>query len=341
MSESHFYTVSPAGQLIRAASATAALSAAEEAGFAWLDFCQPSYEELNALAGPLGLHSLSIEDCLDENQLPKIEDYPENDFMIFNALSYSGKSLAVHEVDLFIGHNFVVTISGRDPANRPVLGDIERAVERDLQSVRLGPAFLLHIVLDQIVDQKFVTVEAIDELLNTSEEAILAEGQTFNPGDLLHLRRDLLTLRKSLFHEREILVKICRKDCLFIGEQAIFVYRDIYDHLARLLEVTETSREIVTSLMEMYLSILNNQMAKAANDTNATVRRLTFITTIFMPLTLLAGIGGMSEWSMMTGPANWRIAYPAFLLAMLALGIGSYFLLRWIEKRGRERDSTA
>ena len=72
--------------------------------------------------------------------------------------------------------------------------------------------------------------------------------------------------------------------------------------------------------MEMYLSMLNNQMTKAANQkTNMTVRRLTFITTIFMPLTLLAGIGGMSEWSMMTGPENWRIAYPAFLLVMIVI----------------------
>ena len=121
------------------------------------------------------------------------------------------------------------------------------------------------------------------------------------------------TLRKSLFHEREILVKICRKDCPFISEKAIFHYRDIYDHLAKFFELTETYRDIVTSLMEMYLSMLNNLMAKVANETNATVRRLTFITTIFMPLTLLAGIGGMSEWSMMTGPENWQIAYPAFL----------------------------
>jgi magnesium transporter len=335
MSESLFYTITPAGQLARAATADAALSAVEAAGFAWLDYCQPSHEELTALAGPLGLHALSIEDCLDQNQLPKIEDYPENDFLIFNTFSYSDNTLAVHEVDIFIGHNFLITVSGQDLDSRPVLRDIEHAVALDLQSVRQGPAHLLHIILDQIVDRKFVTVEAIDEQLNNAEEAILADGQAFNPSELLHLRRDLLTIRKSLFHEREILVKICRKDCLFIGEQAIFVYRDIYDHLAKLFELTESSREIVSSLMEMYLSILNNQMAKAANDTNTTVRRLTFITTIFMPLSLLAGIGGMSEWSMMTGPTNWRIAYPAFVLAMVALGVASYFLLRWIEKRGR------
>jgi magnesium transporter len=74
-------------------------------------------------------------------------------------------------------------------------------------------------------------------------------------------------------------------------------------------------------------------MTKAANDTNVIVRRLTFITTIFMPLTLLAGIGGMSEWSMMTGPQNWRVAYPIFLLAMVVLAVINYFLIKWIEKR--------
>ena len=145
---------------------------------------------------------------------------------------------------------------------------------------------------------------------------------------MLRLRRELLALRKSLFHEREILVKICRKDCPFISDKAIFHYRDIYDHLAKFFELTEAYRDIVTSLMELHTSMLSNLMAKTSNETNATVRRLTFITTIFMPLTLLAGIGGMSEWSMMTGPANWRIAYPAFLLAMAVIGIANYYLLR-------------
>jgi magnesium transporter len=85
--------------------------------------------------------------------------------------------------------------------------------------------------------------------------------------------------------------------------------------------------------MEMYLSMLNNQMTKTSNATNATVRRLTFITTIFMPLALLSGIGGMSEWSMMTGPQNWKIAYPAFLSAMVVIGLANYYLLKWLERR--------
>jgi magnesium transporter len=110
-------------------------------------------------------------------------------------------------------------------------------------------------------------------------------------------------------------------------------YRDIYDHLVRFYELTESYRDIVTSLMEMYLSMLNNEMAKAANETNMTVRRLTLITTIFMPLTLLAGIGGMSEWSMITGPDNWRVSYPAFMLGMVFLGLASYYFLSQLDRK--------
>ena len=199
----------------------------------------------------------------------------------------------------------------------------------------------MHIILDYVVDQKFAAIEALEDELDTVEGAMLADVSSFNPADLIRFRRYLLSLRKSLFHEREILVKICRKDCPFITEEAIIHYRDIYDHLVAFFELTESYRDIVTSLMEMYLSMLNNQMTKAANETNTTVRRLTIITTIFMPLTLLAGIGGMSEWSMMVGPENWRIAYPAFLLAMVVIGFGNYYLLTWLEKRNRRRDRRA
>jgi magnesium transporter len=79
--------------------------------------------------------------------------------------------------------------------------------------------------------------------------------------------------------------------------------------------------------------MINNEMAKTGNETNATMRRLTLITTIFMPLTFLTGLGGMSEFSMMTGSENWRIAYPAFLLAMILIAVGNYLLLRWYDRK--------
>ena len=338
MSESLFYHISEAGELARVATADAALAAAKDGGFVWLHYWETTKKELSNLIEPLGLHPLSIEDCFDENELPKIEDFPRSTFILFNCFDYSNRELSIGEIDLFIGANFLVTVSQRNSENRRLLDDIEHVVETNIESARRGPSFLMHVILDYVVDQKFAAIEALEDELDAVEGALLADVSSFNPAELIRFRRYLLSLRKSLFHEREILAKICRKDCPFIADEAVFHYRDISDHLVRFFELTESYRDMVTSLMEMYLSMLNNQMTKAANETNTTVRRLTIITTIFLPLTLLAGIGGMSEWSMMTRPENWKIAYPAFLLAMVVIGVGDYYLLKWLEKRSRRPD---
>ncbi|HEX7621171.1 MAG TPA: magnesium transporter CorA family protein [Anaerolineales bacterium] len=334
MSESRFYHISKDGAFSKVETLENALEALKGGGYIWLDYNQPQKEDLSVLIEPLGLHPLSIEDCLDEYQIPKMEDYSHNTFILFNAFHYSQGILSVSEVDAFLGGNFLVTVSNQNSHNLSLMENIQRSVENETESARHGPAFLLHIILDQVVDEKFMAIEALEEKLNEGEEVILSDLEHFDPSELMHLRRDLLAVRKSLFHEREILVKICRMDSPFIPDKAIFVYRDIYDHLSKFFELTESYRDLVTSLMEMYLSMLNNKMTKAANDTNITVRRLTLITTIFMPLTLLAGIGGMSEWSMMTGTQNWRIAYPAFLLALVVLGVLNFFVIKWLERRG-------
>lgn len=341
MSESRFYHITQAGILSHVATVDAALAAAKGGGFVWLHYCHTTKDELSKLIDPLGLHPLAIEDCFDENEIPKIEDFPTNTFILFNCFDYSNRELSIGEIDLFIGDNFLVTVSQGDSENPPLIDGIEPIVEANIHNACLGPSFLMHIILDYVVDQKFSAIEALEDEMDTVESTMLDDVSSFNPAELIRFRRYLLSLRKSLFHEREILVKICRKDCPFITDKAIFHYRDIYDHLVGFFELTESYRDIVTSLMEMYLSILNNQMTKAANATNTTVRRLTIITTIFMPLTLLAGIGGMSEWSMITGPGNWRIAYPAFLLAMVIIGFCNYYLLSWLEKRGRRGDPPA
>jgi magnesium transporter len=333
MSGSLFYHISKEGKLSRLPTSDSVLAAAKNGGFLWLHYFQPAKDELSALIEPLGLHPLSIEDCFDQNQIPKIEDFPGNTFILFNTFDYSNRNLSIGEIDLFIGNNFLVTVSQQNFEKRPFLDGIEHILEMAIENIRHGPAFLMHIILDRLVDQKFLAIEALEDELDVIEESMLDDVSSFKPVELIRLRRNLLNLRKSLFHEREILVKICRKDCPFISGKAIFHYRDIYDHLAKFFELTESYRDIVTSLLEMYLSMLNNQMTTAANKTNKSVRRLTFITTIFMPLTLLAGIGGMSEWSMMTGPQNWRIAYPAFLFGMILIGIVNFFLFRWLEKR--------
>lgn len=305
-------------------------------GFIWLDFTNPSEDELTTLVAPLGLHPLAIEDCVDEDQVPKMEEFPKHTFILFNRYHPTDDAALVEEVNFFLGDRYLVTVHshGRD---EPAFADrLETTVRRDLDQAQKGPDFLLEVILDDIVDEKFAAIEALQDQLDAAEEEILQRRTDFEPARLMRLRRNLLLLRKSLVYEREILVKLCRRDSPFITEKAIYEFRDIYDHLAKFFEVIEICREMIATVMEIHLSIINNQMAMVGNRTNRVVRRLTMITTVFMPLTMLAGIGGMSEWSMMTGPHNWRVAYPAFMAAMAVIGVANYYFLKWAEARDRK-----
>jgi len=337
MSECRFFHVDAGRGLSRLGTLEEALAAMGGGGYIWIDLFDPTRQELDAVARPLGIHPLAVEDCLDENQVPKVEDYPGNTFVLFNRYAYANHEMTIEEVDFFLGKTFLVSVSGHGGGERGTFERIEEMAGREIGNVEKGPDFLLHVILDFTVDGKVTAIEALEEDIETAEARIVQEAAVFRLQDLVHLRRALLSLRKSLFHEREILVRVCRKDSPFVSELAIYHFRDIYDHLAKFFEITEMNRDILTSLMEMYLSLINNRMARVANRTNTTVRRLTLITTIFMPLTLLAGIGGMSEWSMMTGPQNWRLAYPLFLLAMVVIGGLNYWLLKRVERKDPNR----
>jgi magnesium transporter len=337
MSGSKFYHFTATGLFYSVPTAGDAITALNEAGFIWLNYFKPEKRELTSLIDSMGIHPLSVEDCLDNSQVPKIEHFSDNSFILFNSYMYQNKTLFIDEVDLFIGKNYLITVSGISSGERNPLAGLENRINNEMNIAKAGPGFLMHLILDYVVDDKFKAVEALEDELEEAEDNVLANPETFEPTDLMRLRKNLVSLRKSLFHEREILVKICRKDCPFIPEKTIIQYRDVYDHLTKFLELTETYREIVTSLMELYTSLLNNLMARASNETNASVRRLTLIATIFMPLTLLASIGGMSEWTMMTGAENWRIAYPLFIMGMIVIGIGAFLLIRKLEKSGWKR----
>jgi magnesium transporter len=224
-------------------------------------------------------------------------------------------------------------VSGHNSDDRRPLKNIEEIVEQDTITAKTSPAMLMHKVLDFIVDQKYTSFDTMEDELDEAEDFLIDHVSEFQPVKLLHLRRNLVMLRKSLYHEREILVKINRLDCPFIPEKAIIAYRDIYDHLAKFFELTETYREIETSLMELYTSLLNNKMTQMSNETNASVKRLTLITTVFMPLTLIASIGGMSEWTMMTGgEEKWKASYTFLLIGMLVVAVMNLFLIKGLEK---------
>jgi len=336
MGVGRYFRIAPGKGLEKLEVLQEALSQHQGKGFIWLDFLNPTRQELTALVTPLGLHPLAIEDCVDEDQVPKMEEFPGHTFILFNRYRHTDGAAVIEEVNFFLGETFLVSVHSHGRGDTAFADRLEATVRRDLDQARRGPDYLLEVILDDIVDEKFAAVEALQDQLDAAEEEILQRNAEFEPSRLIHLRRNLLLLRKSLVYEREILVKLCRRDSPFISEKAIYEFRDISDHLAKFFEVIEICRELIATIMEIHLSMINNQMAMTANRTNRVVRRLTMITTVFMPLTMLAGIGGMSEWSMMTGPQNWRITYPVFMAAMVVIGVANYYLLKWSDARDRK-----
>lgn len=302
-------------------------------GYLWLDYFEPTEENLSVLTRDFKIHDLSLEDCLDEDQIPKINEYETYVQVLFNTFTYDDKFVRIDEVNLFAGENFLISVTRGEKDKPSPVKEFKPVIESEIRIAKSGPSFAMHIFLDHIVDDKFTAIESIGDDLANIEEMMMENHNDFNHTSLQKIRRSLMSLRKSLFHEREILVKICRNDIVLIPDKAIIRYNDIYDHITKFFELTEIYREMVTNLIQTNLAIINNEIAIAANDTNFSVKRLTVITTVFMPLTLLSGIFGMSEWSMMTGSKNWRSAYPAFFLLLLVIAAANYFLIKWIEKR--------
>jgi magnesium transporter len=335
MQNHHYYHISETGEVAHIKTLEEALSLLDAPGYLWFSYVSPSKEELSRLVKPLKLHPLSVKDCMDEDQIPRINEFTENTFVLFNSYHYKESGLLIEEINFFLGVKFLVTVSRSAFAKEHPLHALEEQLRLGMENTRRGPAFLLHIMLDMIVDHQFAAIEAIEDQIVALEDIMMEDILRQKAGNMQQLRRHLLALRKSLFHEREILMKICRRDIRFIEEEAIFHYRNIYDHLTRYFELVEMDREILMSLMQMNLSVINNRMAESANKTNASVRRLTLITTIFMPLSLIAGIGGMSEFTMMTGNQNWALVYPLLLVFMAVMGTVSYFLLKRMEKKDK------
>jgi len=216
MSERKYYHFSKAGLFYGINTLDEAINVSKENGYIWLNYYNPEKHDLIELVDKLGIHPLSVEDCLDDKQVPKIEHFSDNTFILFNAFHYSQHILKIDEVNFFIGKNYLITVSGHNSDDRKPLAELDKIISGDPGNIKLGPAVLMHRILDHIVDKKFLAFEALEDELEEAEDQILEKPSAFDPTDLMRIRKFLQVLRKSIFHEREILVKLTRQDCPFI-----------------------------------------------------------------------------------------------------------------------------
>jgi len=278
-------------------------------------------EVLKKLATTFALHGLAVEDVVNVHQRPKVEQYGDDLFIVSRMASIPDR-LEVEQLSVFLGQRGVLTFQER-PGDclEPIRNRIRKATGRIRTQ---GPDYLTYAILDAVIDNYFPILEEFGERLETLEEDILR-----NPGPevisrIYAAKRDLLTLRRAVWPQREAVNLLSREPCALINENTRLYFRDSCDHLAQIMDIVETFRELAMGLVEGYQSSMSNRM-------NEVMKVLTIIATIFIPLSFIAGLYGMNfkpEKSPLNMPElAWYWGYPFALglMAAVAAGLVIYF----------------
>jgi len=286
-------------------------------------------EVLRRIAEVFGIHRLALEDVLNVHQRPKVEEYGEQIFVVARMVRRA-EHLQGEQLSLFLGRRFVLTFQER---KGDVFDPVRERIRQGKGRIRkVGPDYLAYALLDAVVDGYFPVLESYGEELERLEDEVLLRPAPGVIPKIHAVKRDLLWIRRAVWPLREAVGSLSREGSALVTDETRVYMRDVQDHAIQLLDLVETDRELVSGLMDVYLSSLSNRM-------NEVMKVLAVIATIFIPLTFVAGIYGMnfdasaSPWNM--PELAWRYGYPACLLAMagLAAGLVVYFRRKgWIGK---------
>lgn len=293
----------------------------------WVDFVNPTAEESSLLANCFRFHPLAVEDCLDEfTQRPKIDFYDSYIFLVLHAIHQ--ETFIPLEVDVFVGEKFIVTYQQKTIRN---VNNLWERIRKD-DSFRQGPFTILHAVIDELVDDYFPPVYMMEEQINSIEENSENESIQRLIERLFDIRADLSKLRRSVVPMSDLLYRIIHSERLsHLKEHHRLYLHDVYDHLLKLAEMLESYREFSSDIRDSYLSVNSNTM-------NSIMMTLTVITTIFMPLTFIAGVYGMNFKNM--PELHWKYGYFIILgfMGLTALIMFAFFRAKGWFKIGRTRE---
>lgn len=292
----------------------------------WVDVDGIDRRTLEALTNRFHLHPLSVEDAVHTHQRAKVEPYPTHDLLIARMVTEVGGELLSEQVSFFIGDGFVLSMQELpgDPFD-PVR---ERLRSGDGRLVGGGPDQLVHALVDAVVDHYFPLLERIGDRIEELEEAVVGAPHDDNLVEIQRLRRSLILLRRNAWPMRDMLQALVRGDVKFVTAATRVYLRDTLDHLLRITDLIESYRDMVSGLMDLHMSAVSLRM-------NGVMQVLTVISTIFIPLTFIAGLYGMnfdpasSPWNMpeLRSP----VGYPLTLLAMATV---TGLLLLYFRRRG-------
>lgn len=268
---------------------------------------------IEAFGKQFSLHPLLLEDIVNTDQRPKLDDYGSYWYLVLKML-YAGeraKAIQVEQVSLIFGSNFILSFqeNGKD-VFEPIRERLRTGKGRIRQS---GVDYLLYSLVDAIVDQYFAVLEALGDRLESLEDAVVANPRPATLREIHALKRELLFLRKGVWPLREVINSIERSSSPALRDPTKVFFRDVYDHVIQILDSIETLREMTTGMLDIYLSSTSYRL-------NAVMKVLTIIATIFMPLTFIVGVYGMNFDYM--PELHWHWGYPLVLVGMVAIAIG-------------------
>ncbi|MFH1127681.1 MAG: magnesium/cobalt transporter CorA [archaeon] len=271
-----------------------------------------------------GLHPLVIEDIASIGQRPKMEDFEDYLYIVLKMLSYDEKNNEINaeQISLILGSNFVISFQER-------AGDIFDPIRERIGSGKgrirkSGADYLAYALMDAIVDQYFVILETLGERIEDMEEELVTNPTPETLKAIHNMKREMIFLRKSIWPLREVVSGLERGESPLIQKSTAIYLRDVYDHTIQVIDTVETFRDMVSGMLDIYLSSLSNKM-------NEVMKVLTIIATIFIPLTFLAGVYGMNFEYMPELHVWW--AYPLLWLMMIAVAVSMLFYFkkrRWL-----------
>jgi len=296
----------------------------ENDGLFWVDFCGEANETCEPiLRETFGFHPLAVEDALQQTNLPKVDDWGDYLYIVLDALDFPDQELKQIELDVFLGKHYLVT---HHDVPIPALEQAWEACQRDERHVHQGADHLLYRLMDYVVTAYLPIVEQMDREIDEIEDRLFISPSPNTVERLFALKRALLAMRRTITPQREVLNKLARDDYRVIDHRDRIFFRDVYDALVRLHDLNESMRDLVGGALDTYLSVINNRM-------NEAMKTLTIITTLFMPLSFVAGFFGMNFFLPDVPITEWmtRPIFYIVLCAMLVLPLLMHF---WMRRRG-------